>query len=176
MSTILIIPGLHGSGPTHWQSLFEQQLANTTRVEQSDWADPDLPRWASAVRDALARSEHPVWIIAHSFGCLAAVHAAADLRHKIAGAMLVAPADPEKFKVADMLPTTALGFPSVLVASSNDPWMSLPTAASWAARWGARLVKVGDAGHINADAGFGPWPEGLAIFEALRQAESGMAS
>ncbi|MFT4172475.1 MAG: alpha/beta hydrolase [Rhodocyclaceae bacterium] len=172
MSTVLIVPGLHGSGPDHWQSWFETQLPDTVRVEQSDWDEPYLPRWAGAVRHELARANGPVWIVAHSFGCLASAHAAWDFRDRIAGAMFVAPADPDKFGVSAMLPDQHLGFASVVVASTNDPWVRLMKAAYLADRWGSHFVNIGAAGHINVDAGFGPWPEGLALFEQLRRAQS----
>lgn len=174
MSKILIVPGLYGSGASHWQSWFEQKLPDTFRVEQEDWSDPYLPRWAGAVRHELDRAKGHVWIIAHSFGCLAVAHAAADYRDKVAGVMFVAPADPDKFEVTSMLPAERLGFPSVVVASSSDPWMRLTTAAYWADLWGSRLISIGNAGHINVDSGFGPWPDGLAIFEQLRRTQSGL--
>lgn len=168
MSTILIVPGLHGSGPQHWQTWFEHRLLRCVRVEQSDWATPHLPRWAGAVRHALDHVVGRAWIVAHSFGCLAAVHAANDYHHKIAGAMLVAPADPEKFDVGPLLPEEHLPFPSVVVASTNDPWLSLAKVLYWADRWGSRLINLGAAGHINTESGFGPWIDGLEIFEQLR--------
>jgi uncharacterized protein len=174
MSTILIVPGLHGSGEAHWQTWFEKRLTGCERIEQSDWDTPELPRWAGSVRRALDHSVGQVWIVAHSFGCLAAMHAAWDYRERIAGAMLVAPADPEKFDVGPMLPDEHLGFPSVVVASTNDPWMSLPKAAYWADRWGSRFINIGAAGHINADAGYGPWLDGLEIFEQLRNSHTGL--
>jgi len=171
MSNILIVPGLHGSGPAHWQSWFEQKLQNTIRVEQNDWTEAYLPRWAGAVRHELAKTNGHVWIIAHSFGCLAAAHAAADYRDKVAGIMFVAPADPDKFGVSSVLPSERLDFPSVVVASSTDPWMRLTRAAYWADIWGSRLINIGNAGHINIDSGFGPWQEGLDIFEQLRRTQ-----
>ncbi|MDP5239429.1 alpha/beta hydrolase [Uliginosibacterium sp. 31-16] len=172
MSKILIVPGLYSSGASHWQSWFEQKLPNTFRVEQDDWSDPYLPRWAGAIRHELDRAKGHVWIIAHSFGCLAAAHASTDHRDKVAGVMFVAPADPDKFEVTNVLPAERLGFPSVVVASSTDPWMRLTTAAYWADLWGSRLISIGNAGHINVDSGFGPWPDGLAIFEQLRRTQS----
>lgn len=174
MSTILIVPGLHGSGPEHWQSWFERKLAGCVRVEQADWDLPHLTRWAGSVRRALDDATGQVWIVGHSFGCLAAVHAAHDLRDKVAGAMLVAPADPEKFGVGPLLPDEHLRFPSVVVASSNDPWMSLPKAVYWADRWGSRLITLGAAGHINVDAGFGPWFDGIDILDQLRKSHAGL--
>jgi predicted alpha/beta hydrolase family esterase len=172
MSTILIVPGLQGSGPAHWQTWFEAQVPDCIRVEQSDWNSPQLTRWAGSVRQQLDRAKGHVWIVAHSFGCLAAAHAAWDYRDRIAGAMFVAPADPDKFEVTSIVPDQHLGFPSVVVSSSNDPWVRLMRAAWLADSWGSRFINIGAAGHINVDAGFGPWPEGLLIFEQLRRTQA----
>ena len=122
--------------------------------------------------------------MAHSFGCLASVVAAADRPDKVAGLMLVAPADPERFTprglrerdaavmepgLSDCLPCRLLPMPSLVVASSNDPWVRLTSAAFWADQWGSRLVEIGAAGHINVDSGHGPWPLGLRLFASLRR-------
>lgn len=176
MTTTLIIPGLKSSGPEHWQSWFEQHIPGTVRVHQTDWATASLPDWSSRVRLAISRTPGRIIVVAHSFGVLAAVQAASDHDDRIAGALLVAPADPAKFGVSDMLPNTPLNFPAVVVGSTNDPWMTIERAAFWADRWGADLVNLGAAGHINADAGFGPWPEGLALLERLRRAADFRAS
>lgn len=174
MSTILIAPGLQNSPPAHWQSWLEGRLENTLRVEQADWLNPYLPSWAGNIRHEITRAKGHVWIIAHSFGCLATAVAAADHSDKIAGVMFVAPADPDKFDVASYLPVERLGFPSVVVASTNDPWMGLAKSAYWADKWGSRLINAGAVGHINVESGFGPWPEGLEIFEQLRSTQSGL--
>jgi hypothetical protein len=169
MTTTLIIPGLHSSGPDHWQTWFEEQLPATVRVIQSDWDKPDLTIWSARVRRDIHRNPGRHIVVAHSFGVLAAVYAGAREPDRIAGALLVAPADPEKFRAAGELPRDPLPFPAVVVASSNDPWMTLWKAADWADRWGADFVNLGDAGHINAESGFGPWPEGLSLLERLRR-------
>lgn len=170
MATTLIIPGLHSSGHDHWQSWFEEHIPGTLRVIQRDWTDADLPEWSSRVRRDISRTPGKHYLVAHSFGVLAAVQAAADLSERIAGALLVAPADPAKFGITDYLPQHPLPFRSVVVGSSNDPWMSLEAAGHWADLWGADFVNLGAAGHINAESGFGPWPEGLALLERLRRA------
>ena len=58
--TTLIVPGFHGSGPTHWQSWFEARLPDARRVIGIDWEAPVLARWAGAVRDAIDRAPGPV--------------------------------------------------------------------------------------------------------------------
>ena len=170
MTTTLIIPGLKSSGPTHWQTWFEQRVPGSIRVIQRDWNDAHLPDWSSRVRRDIARTPGQIFIVAHSFGALAAIQAASDHSERISGALLVAPADPERFGIAEFLPQSTLGFPAVVVGSSNDAWMSLEDAARWADMWGADFVNLGRAGHINSESGFGPWPEGLALLERLRRA------
>ncbi|MBX9861131.1 MAG: alpha/beta hydrolase [Hyphomicrobium sp.] len=167
MTTTLIIPGLNSSGLAHWQTWFETRLPDAVRVVQSDWKSADLPQWSRRVRREISRHEGPILIAAHSFGVLAAVQAAEDHRERIAGALLVAPADPDKFGVSEHLPQGRLGFPTTIVASLNDPWLSIDKAARLAARWGSNFIDIGAAGHINAETGFGPWPYGLALLQQL---------
>ena len=163
MTTTLIIPGLYSSGPAHWQTWFEEQLPGTVRVIQSDWTKPDLPEWSRRVRRDLSKNPGRHILVAHSFGVLAAVHAAAGLGDQIDAALLVAPADPDKFGVIALLPHDPLPFPpSSLRVPTIPGWTSGPRRA-WADRWGADFVNLGEAGHINAEFGFRAWPEGLAI-------------
>jgi len=157
---LVIVPGLHGSGPGHWQSWLQGQVAGSVRVEQDDWSAPDLERWSDRIADTLeALGPGPHVIAAHSFGCLATVRAV--LRRPaldVAQLLLVAPADPGRFHVAHALPQGRLGLPSCVVASDTDPWMSATQAHEWATRWGSNWINLGDAGHINVDSGFGPFP------------------
>lgn len=170
MTTTLIVPGIGSSEPAHWQTWLANNIPGSVRVAQRDWNDANLADWSSRIRREISRSSGRVLIAAHSFGVLAAVQAAGDHAHRIAGVLLVAPADPEKFGVADYLPHEALAFPAIVVASANDPWMTADRAAHWAGVWGAELINLGAAGHINTEAGFGPWPEGLRLIERLRSA------
>ncbi|TCT19431.1 RBBP9/YdeN family alpha/beta hydrolase [Thiobaca trueperi] len=181
--TVLILPGYHGSGPTHWQTWMQDRLPGARRVTGIDWASPVLSQWAEAARRSILEAPGPVWLVAHSFGCLTAVTASRGLGERIAGALLVAPADPERFSpngvrtgtrrngqrsLAVDLPSTPLPFPSLVVASRNDPWMRLETIEHWAGLWGSAVIDIGDAGHINIDSGFGPWPQGLVLLRALQ--------
>ena len=51
-------------------------------------------------------------------------------------------------------------------ASTRDHGLVL--VDTLAAAWGSRLVDVGQQGHVNADAGLGPWPLGEQLLEELR--------
>lgn len=169
MPTTLVIPGLYSSGPSHWQTWFEAQVPDSVRVIQRDWKRADLPGWAGRIRHEITRNPGDIFLVAHSFGVLAGIQAATDYGERIRGALLVAPADPDRFGVADQLPAEPLGFPSVVIASTNDPWISIERAAELARDWGSDFVNIGAAGHINVEAGFGAWPEGLAVFNRLRR-------
>lgn len=169
METILIVPGLHNSGPGHWQTWLENQLPHTRRVEQADWELPCLSEWAIRVSEAIVGEREPVWIVAHSFGCLATVTAASVCGDRIRAALLVAPADPDRFDQSAALPDQRLDFPSLVIASSNDPWVKSSVAESWAGIWGSHYRNIGDAGHINVESGYGPWPEVLGFFQELRR-------
>ena len=158
---LLIVPGLHDSPPAHWQTWLQWLNRGSVRVQQADWLEPELDRWALRIADTLEQHDPSVpWLVAaHSFGCLAlARHLLIRPDLPVAAALLVAPADPEKFGLTKLLPQRPLSTQSVMVGSETDPYMSAPDARQLALRWGSRWVNLGDAGHINADSGFGPWP------------------
>jgi len=173
MSTnVLIVPGYHGSGDAHWQSWLQTQLPQARRVTGIDWEKPALHPWADAVINDLDKHPDPSIIVAHSFGCLVSALAIAHRPRRVAGVILVAPADPERFalsgprdlgqprepSIARFLPSAALDTHGLVVGSRNDPWMKLQHAHAWAKRWRLAFHDAGAAGHINIEAGFGPWP------------------
>jgi len=173
MSRVVIVPGLHNSGPQHWQSLWQRRLPNSLRVEQQRWDVPDLKCWSDNVLDvlnALDASGEDCWIVAHSFGCLASVYALQQARSNVRGLFLAAPADPQKFAVADLLPAGSLSIPGRLIGSRSDPWLAWEHAEQWAQRWRLPIVCAGDAGHINVESGHGLWPEGWREFQKLQAA------
>lgn len=167
---LLVIPGLHDSGPAHWQSWLQAQVRGSVRVVQDDWGTPDLPRWAERIESTLrSHGDGPWVVVAHSFGVLAFCYllgqhmAAVDAGEppaalSVCGGLLVAPADPKKFGIEHHLPRRALPLATTLVASDTDPWMSASEAHRWATAWNSGYLSLGDAGHINTEAGFGPLP------------------
>jgi uncharacterized protein len=161
----LIQPGWQNSGPHHWQTLWEAQLGHAaTRVPQQDWMVPDRAAWVAALERAIRRTSPPVVILAHSIGCMAAIFAIAAA--PVAAVVLVAPADAERSGAPAALhtfsptPMKPLATPALVVASDSDPYCTLDRAEAFAQAWKADLEIVTDGGHINAEAGFGPWPDG----------------
>lgn len=172
---IIIVPGWRNSGPDHWQSLWAQQLPHAERVEQDDWLVPHRDPWVAALEQLVLSRPEPVVLAAHSLGCITAAHLGPEASARVRGALLVAPADPERrAQLADFAPVpyAPLPYRSVLVASSNDPYCPIRRAGAYARAWGSEFVRLQNAGHINVESGFGDWPLGLALLQSLMQGDS----
>lgn len=170
---VFILPGLGSSGPDHWQTYFEHLRPDFTRIEQREWESPDRAEWVATLEQALAGEDlSRVVLVAHSLGCVTVAHWAGQYGHRIKGALLVAPSDVEAAHYA-AFPTTGFGpmplqrlpFPSKLVASRNDKWVTPARARQFAEAWGSELIDIGEAGHINTASGYGEWPAGLALLD-----------
>jgi predicted alpha/beta hydrolase family esterase len=170
---VLMMPGYRGSGPAHWQTLWEQSRPDIERVLQVSWHRPRLGDWAVTLERAVSARRRVV-LVAHSLACaLVAQWARCGSVGRVASALLVAPADvdrsgrsPELASFAPM-PLELLPFPTWVVASSNDPYVSRDRASAFAFAWGARFIDAGRIGHINVDSGHGDWPEGAQLLEEL---------
>lgn len=175
----LVLPGYANSGPGHWQTRWEALDPTFVRVAMPDWEHPVCDDWCDALDRAVsAAGPQPVRIAAHSLGSLTTVVWAAR-RHggraasKIAGALLVAVPDPHGAEFPadargyEPVPMEPLPFPTIVVASSDDPYGGVPFAKRCAKAWGSRFIDMGPRGHINAESGLADWPEGLAWLASL---------
>ena len=68
---------------------------------------------------------------------------------------------------APEVPLFELPFNSRVVASSNDPNVSLERAKTFAEAWRSAFTNIGAGGHINGAAGYGDWPRGEAMLKEL---------
>lgn len=168
---ILIVPGYTNSGPDHWQSRWENRLKTARRVEQEAWSKPVREDWVETLASAVNQSERPVVLVAHSLGVPTVVHAIPRFERPVAGAFLVAPPEVDNPKIRPKhlmtfgpYPCDPLPFPTIVIASRDDPFGSFEHASAIASSWGADFQDAGNAGHINDKAGFGPWPEGTLLF------------
>ncbi|WP_395242623.1 RBBP9/YdeN family alpha/beta hydrolase [Agromyces sp. MMS24-K17] len=166
MTRVVIVPGIGGSGEEHWQTHWEAATPGAVRIRPASWDEPGLDDWLRAI-DATAPDADTV-LVAHSMGCLAVATWLAANPGVVAGAFLVAPADPEgpaypaeaaEFGVAD----GPLGVPALVVASTDDPYGSYAFAERAAQAWGAGIVSVGPVGHVNVASGLGSWDDGAAL-------------
>ena len=173
--SILILPGVGGSGDVHWQTAWEQAFPGFERVEQADWDKPVYEEWAARLSAAVAKSARPVVLVAHSLGTSLTMRWAfghPKPAQKVAGAFLVAPTDRDRFDGAPDSPVRGFGrmvlarlpFPSAVVASRDDDRVSFDRAEAFAAAWGSTLIDAGHHGHLGTAAQLGVWPFGLLWF------------
>ena len=173
-TSIIIVPGWRDSGPGHWQTLWAERLPQARRVVQDDWHTPTRSAWVARLEETVLEQPGPVVIVAHSLGCITTAHMNPEAAARVRGALLVAPADPERRAVLSdfaPVPYAALPYRSILVASSNDPYCPIRLAGAYARAWGSEFVRLQNAGHINVDSGHGEWPLGRALLQSLTDVE-----
>ena len=167
------LPGIYNSGPEHWQTLWERDDPSIVRIEQRDWDHPEADAWSQEIENAIRSVTKRVILVAHSCGATAVAHWAQRFTPDIAGAFLVAPPDCARADIEEgvrnfgPVPLERLPFPSMVVASEDDPYCEFETARGFANSWGASFVSMGSSGHINAASGHGPWPEGKRLLHAF---------
>ena len=83
---ILSLPGLYGSGASHWQTVWEQ-LYGFERVNQDNWNEPRFNVWASRLVDCVETdtTNRKVLLIAHSLGCHLAIKSLPLIKRESAG-------------------------------------------------------------------------------------------
>jgi uncharacterized protein len=174
MTNYFIVPGLGNSGPDHWQTFFESSGSNFQRIVQNEWDAPRCSDWITTLQNTIADYDPAtVILIGHSLGCTTIAHWAAQYKTIIKGALLVAPSDIETPVYAfpatgfEPIPKVKINFPTTVVASTNDPWVSAERAKYFADQWGSKFIEIGEAGHINGVSGYGSWQQGLEILSLL---------
>lgn len=165
--TIILVPGYTNSGPEHWQSYIERKFKNVLRVEQLEWDNPVRSHWIAGLEQTIASTTGELFLVGHSCGAMAITQwSEHHFSPRVKGALLVAPADvdadsaPLAIQVQRPVAQTRLPFPSTLVYSDNDPYLSVERAKIFANNWASKLIEIPDAGHIHTAAGFGEWPAG----------------
>lgn len=177
LGPVLTVPGLWNSGPEHWQSHWERLAPSTFhRVNQRDWDTPRREDWVEALEASVALAGESPLLAAHSLSCALVCHWARGRHSPVRGALLVAPSDVDAPSYPlgpvgfEPMPLERLAFPSIVVASDDDPLVRPERARAFAAAWGSRLVVVHGQGHLNSDSRLGAWPFGLSLLRELAQA------
>jgi uncharacterized protein len=170
---ILILPGRNNSGPLHWQTLWQARMADASRIEVANWADPDLDDWLASLDRAVERCRTPPILIAHSMGCLLSA-CWSHRRHpalSIAGMFLVAPPNFKRDGFPSpsfaRIPELPLPYPALVIASTNDPYCQIEVAAGLARSWEAGFVSVGPRDHISTEPSNRDWEEGWHLLSAF---------
>lgn len=169
---VLILPGLGGSGPDHWQTRWARLHPEFVTVVQDDWDKPDIGAWIARLDEAVVAALAPPVLVAHGLACLLVpLWDAACTQRTIRAALLVAPPDPARLPpeaagFAD-LPKMPLTFPSLVVCAADDPLCSVARTRELAGIWRSEVVEIGPSGHINGDSLLGDWDAGYALLQQL---------
>lgn len=174
-TTLLILPGLGNSGDKHWQTFWHHKFENSIRLVQDNWDQPILEEWLERLKEEVAKLNSPTILVAHSLAVSLVAHwAQSNSNPNVIAALLVAPADvdstehtPDCIRNFSPMPISKLPFPSVVVASENDPYASFQRKEYFAKMWGSDFVNVGQKGHINSDSDLKYWEEGQLILQQL---------
>jgi predicted alpha/beta hydrolase family esterase len=174
-ANLLILPGLGNSGDKHWQTYWHEKFKNSIRLVQNNWDEPIREEWIKKLDEEISKLDKPTILIAHSLAVSLVLHWTTFSTNKyIIGALLVAPADvdspqhtPDCIRNFSPMPIIKLPFPSIVVASENDPYASFERKEYFAKMWGSDFVNVGQQGHINSDSDLKYWEEGQEILNQL---------
>ncbi|AOK32033.1 MULTISPECIES: RBBP9/YdeN family alpha/beta hydrolase [Burkholderia] len=176
---VLNVPGHGNSGATHWQSIWEvTKPGHWRRMKIDDWQHAVCDEWVTAIHREIEALGPDTIIVAHSLGCLALAHWAAQHAVAIRGALLVAVPDPSApaFPRAvctgfSPVPLTRLPFRSIVVASNDDVYATIDYARYHANKWGSAFVDAGARGHLNADSQLDDWAQGYGLLQHFNAAQ-----
>jgi predicted alpha/beta hydrolase family esterase len=170
----VILPGVFGNEPDHWQTWLAAQLRAAGReVRYPELPEPDRPvlaSWLAALHAELTGLPDDGFdVVCHSLSCLLWLHhvAAGATGPRPARVALVAPPSPvsEVPELAAFLPVPlpvdavrAAADGTVLVCGTDDPWCPEGAAIAYGAPLKMPTTVVPGGGHLNVAAGFGPWP------------------
>lgn len=179
----VIVPGLRDHVEDHWQTHLARQLPGSVTVPPLEHDKLSRAARVQALQSTLQAVQGPVVLVAHSAGCITTVHWAQQYPQqaaRIKAALLATPADveqpmPEGYPRPEQLqahgwcpiPRQPLPFPALVAASRNDPLASFERLQQLAQNWGAQLVDLGDVGHLNPAAGYGPWDGAMPLLQQI---------
>ncbi|MEN8302927.1 MAG: alpha/beta hydrolase [Campylobacterota bacterium] len=165
---VLLLHGWEGSDYPHWQSWLAGELAkdygNVSFLKFSNYDFPDFSTWKKELIAHL-KDFKPDIVICHSLANTLWFHLCnSESVQKVEKLYLVAPPsikcdinELESFFPLDM-PKNAHAKETLLISSTDDPYMSMDEAQELRDSLGVEMVVLENAGHINADSGYGEWP------------------
>jgi predicted alpha/beta hydrolase family esterase len=174
---VLLLPDLDSDSPSYWQRQWAASRSDASIVDLGSSHRPDRNNWITRIDHATRCAGAPILLVGHGAGALAiawwAMLCAQENESTVAGALLIGPSHPAAMEHGDRLasfapsPQTILPFPSLVVASENDPALPVDHAFSIARQWGSGFARFGDCGRFGVDDGLGAWQQGEQLLNAF---------
>ncbi len=165
---VLLVHGWGGSDFPHWQSWLASEIAKEYGTVQflhfTNVDTPKLDVWSAELLEAL-ESFKPGIVICHSLANTLWFHLCnTTALSEIQKLYLVAPPSMQ-CKVPELAeffpvqtPTQLYSKESLLISSTNDPYISMNEIKSLKKELGIEMKVLENAGHINVESGYGEWP------------------
>jgi predicted alpha/beta hydrolase family esterase len=163
---VLILHGWGGSEKPHWQWWLSEELKKDGfEVSFPNIKDKDFPlleEWLEFLKDEFERFK-PDFVVCHSLANILWFHFVEKFDIKdIKKLLLVAPVR-QNCKIEELktffpypIPKDLKADEVMMASSTNDPYMSVEEAIELQSKLNIGMKIMQNAGHINADSGYGP--------------------
>lgn len=174
--TVLLLPDIDSTGIGYWQDHWAASRIDCAIVDMGGSRRPDRNSWVTRLDQAIRGVDAPIVLVGHGVGALTIAWwselLGQEIEASIVGALLIAPPDPaaehnERMQAFAPLPRTILPFPALVVASEDDPYVSVDRAFSMARQWGGGFARFGACGHFGAGDGLGWWRQGEELLDSF---------
>ncbi len=164
---VLILHGWGGSDAPHWQAELASEIAKNYGTVSFPLLDnchfPSKNRWIKQVKQLLEEFK-PHTVVCHSLAnnlwfWLCEEEGMQELERLF---MVSVPSIETKEKTIKTFfpcpqPKNIHAKEVHMIVSDDDPWVALDEAQNIAKRYSASFTVLENAGHINADSGYGKW-------------------
>ena len=163
---LLVLHGWGGSDAPHWQAELAAEVARNYGTVSFPLLDnchfPSKNRWVRQVK-AILEDFRPDTVVCHSLAntlwfwlCQEEIESVERL-FMVSPPSLITTEKTIKSFFPCKIPENIHAKERHLIVSDNDPWINLDEAESIAAQTDATFTTIPNAGHINAESGYGKW-------------------
>lgn len=169
MKKVIIVHGYTGYPEKNWFPWLKNELEKKS-IEalvplMPHTEAPQLKEWLPYLQAVVGKADQDTYLVGHSLGCITILRYLETLKEgeKVGGVILVSGfAEPIHFTELDNFFETELNDDKVknstkkivLINSDNDEHVPIWQAQHMAQRFGAKLIILNKAGHINEKSGF----------------------
>lgn len=165
-SRVLILHGWGGSDAPHWQAELASQIAKNYGTVSFPLLDnchfPSKNRWVKQVKKIL-QTFKPDTVVCHSLANTLWFWLCQEELVEVERLFMVSPPSLNTTEATIKTffpcktPQNIYAKEVHLLVSDNDPWIKTNEAEEMAKTIGATYTIIENAGHINADSGYGKW-------------------